>query len=83
MLYTLTSRRHLVLLHTLSLTYSNTMYMLSSCIIVFVDLIAELTSMVSRGVARISVRGFPKSLGNEGAGEWCATRARILAVRKY
>ena len=36
---------------------------------------------VSRGVARISARGFPKSLGNKGAGEWCATRARILAVR--
>jgi hypothetical protein len=34
-----------------------------------------------RGVARISARGFPKSLGNKGAGEWCATRARILAIR--
>ena len=35
----------------------------------------------NRGVARISARGFPKSLSNKGAGEWCATRARTLAIR--
>ena len=36
------------------------------------------TTICIRGVARISARGFPKSLGNKGAGEGCATRARIL-----
>ena len=33
---------------------------------------------IYRDVARILARGFPKSLGNKGAGEGCATRARIL-----
>ena len=37
---------------------------------------------IIRGVARISARGFPKSLSNKGAGEGCAMRARMLAVRK-